>query len=67
MAMEYRWDSRDGELLRFDREKDVHEGYNWKDKKWEECREAYDASVGIYDGFLHKISEQEATDIIKKG
>ena len=34
MAMEYRWDGRDGELIRFDRKRDIHEGYNWKQHKW---------------------------------
>ena len=66
MAMEYRWDGRDGELIRFDRKRDIHEGYNWKQHKWEECPEAFDASVGIYDGFLRKITEQEAEEIIKE-
>lgn len=67
MAMQYRWDARDGELIRFDRQADVYEGYNWKDKKWEDCPEAFDASVGTYDGFLRKITEQEADGIIKQG
>lgn len=65
--MEYRYDARDGELIRFDRGNDVYEGYNWKEKKWEDCPEAFDASVGTYDGFLRKITEQEAAEIIKKG
>ena len=67
MAMQYRWDARDGELIRFDSQADVYEGYNWKDKKWEDCPEAFDASVGTYDGFLRKVTEQEANDIIKQG
>ena len=66
MAMEYRWDAKAGCLMRFDRKKDVYEGYDWGKKKWEDYDEAYDASVGIYDGFLHKIDEQEAARLIKE-
>ena len=66
MAMEYHYDATDGELIRFDRRRDINEGYNWKLNKWENCPEAYDASVGTYDGFLHKITEQEADEIIRK-
>ena len=52
-------------IFSHDRKRDIHEGYNWKQHKWEECPEAFDASVGIYDGFLRKITEQEAEEIIK--
>ncbi len=64
--MQYRYCARDGELLRYDNEKDIHEGYNWKQKKWEECPEAVDASLGVYDGFLHKITDAQAEQIIRE-
>ena len=67
MAFVYKHDAKDGVVLRIDRDKDVYEGYNWKEKKWQKSKNAYAAAFGFYDGFLHDITEQEAADIIKKG
>ena len=64
--MEYRWDSTAGCLVRFDAKKNIFEGFNWKTGKWQRSNNAYDAYVGIYDGFLDKITEQDVNDIIKR-
>lgn len=52
--------------MRFDSNKSVFEGFNWKTGKWQRSNNAYDAYVGIYDGFLDKIAEQDANNIIKR-
>jgi hypothetical protein len=64
--MEYRWDSTAGCLMRFDAEKWIFEGFDWEKRKWEHYDEAYNAYVGIYDGFLDKITEKDVNDIIKR-
>ena len=66
MSMEYRYDVTTGCLIRFDGKRDIYEGYDWAKKIWEPYDEAYDAYVGIYDGFLHKITEANANQIIKE-
>jgi hypothetical protein len=63
---EYRYNATDGELLRFDRKKGVYEAYNWREKKWHNSDNAYDAYVGTYDGFLHKITEANANQVIRE-
>ena len=65
MAMEYRFDATAGCLIRFDANKHIFEGYDWKKEIWEDYDEAYNAYVGIYDGFLHKITEVDAEQIIR--
>lgn len=66
MAMEYRHDAKDGVVMRFDRKKGVYEGYNWKEKKWQNSKNAYAAANGFYEGLLHDIDEKEAERLIKE-
>jgi len=66
VPMEYRHDSTWHAVLRFDSDKEIYEGYNWKEKKWQKSDNAYAAAWGRYDGYLDKITEQQADDIIKQ-
>ena len=63
MTMEYCYDQKDGELIRYDCDKNIYEAYNWKEKRWEYDKDAYAAAYGFYDGFLHKIIEQDVEKI----
>lgn len=66
LATVYCYCGRDGCLMRYNTYRDVYEGYNWKERIWEDYDEAYDASAGLYDGFVETITEQEAEEIIRK-
>ena len=66
MALEYFYDKADGVVLRIDYDMKIYEGYNWKEKKWQNSKNAYAASVGFYDGFLDEITEQDAEKIISE-
>ena len=66
MALEYFYDKTDGVVLRIDSDMKIYEGYNWKEKKWQNSKNAYAASIGFYDGFLDEITEQDAKKIISE-
>ena len=59
--MEYCYESVEGLLCRIDRKSNIYEAFNWKEKKWEYSKEAFQIVHWYCEHLSNRITEEQAT------
>ena len=59
--LEYCYESVEGLLCRIDSSQNIYEAYNWKEKKWEYSKNAYQIANWYSDHLSNRITEEQAT------